>query len=108
MPSMPHCPKYQTCNAPVCPIDPAWARRLNRKEDSTCFYLCESVKHGSRALFEGAGLGELYEAIHRATPDIVDRHTRIRRALERAKQTGSRMARRFITGTKRRREEARP
>jgi len=92
--SMPNCPRFQSCNAPVCPFDPAWVRRLNRKEDSTCFYLCESVKHGSLALFQGAGLGELYEVIHRATPAIAKRHLRIKRALERAQQTGSRMARR--------------
>jgi hypothetical protein len=80
---------------------------LNSNEDATCFYLCESVKHGSQALFQGAGLVELYEAIHRATPAIVDRHPRIRKALERAKQTGSRMARRFLAGKKRQHEEAR-
>lgn len=107
MPSMPDCPKYQSCNAPVCPIDPAWARRLNSNEDPICFYLCESVKHGSQALFQGAGLEELYESIHRVTRAIVDRHSRIKNALERAKQTGSRMARRFPTSKKGQCEEAR-
>ncbi|PTQ79818.1 hypothetical protein C8R21_12222 [Nitrosospira multiformis] len=94
MPSIPDCPKFQSCNAPVCPVDPAWVRRLNRKEDSTCFYLCESVKHGSHALFQGAGLEGLYKIISRVTPAIARRHSRIKRALERAQQTDSRMARR--------------
>jgi hypothetical protein len=107
MPSMPDCPKYKSCSAPVCPLDPAWARRLNNNEDPTCFYLCESVKDGSQALFQGAGLEELYEAIHSVTPAIVDRHPRIKNALERAKRTGSRMARPFLISRKGQREEAR-
>ena len=104
MPSMPDCPKFQSCNAPVCPIHPAWVRRLNRKEASTCFYLCESVKHGSHALFQGAGLEEVYKVVYQATPVIVERHPRIRRALDRAKQTGSRMTRRVIKATEATRE----
>lgn len=91
--SMSDCPKYQSCNAPVCPIDLAEAHRFNHKEDPTCFYLSESVKHGSQASFQGAGLGGLYKFIHWVTPAIATRHPRIKRALERAQQTGSRMAR---------------
>ena len=93
--SISDCPKFQSCNAPVCPIDLAWAHRFNHKEDPTCFYLSESVKDGSQALFQGAGLGELYEVMHRVTPAIAKQHPRIKRALERAQQTGSRMARRI-------------
>jgi hypothetical protein len=92
--SMPDCPKFQSCNAPICPIDPAWTQRLNLREDPTCFYLSESVKHGSQASFERAGLGKLYEGIHGVTPAIARRHPRIKSALERAQYTGSRMARR--------------
>jgi hypothetical protein len=94
--SMLDCPKYQKCNAPVCPIDSAWARRLNQREDATCFYLCESVKEDSQALFQGAGLGELYERIHQVIPAMVERHPRIRNALDRARLTGARMTRRFL------------
>lgn len=93
--SLTSCPKYQTCNAPVCPVDPDWHKRSNCSEDPTCFYLTESVKHGAQAVFEGAGLGELFAEIHRQAQPISDRHPRIRRALERAKETGSRMARGF-------------
>lgn len=98
--TMSDCPKFQSCNAPVCPIDSAWDRRFNHKEGSTCFYLSESVKYGSQALFQGAGLGELYEVIRRETHAIVERHPRIRRALERARQTGSRMTRLVTKGEK--------
>ena len=91
--SLSDCPKFQSCNAPVCPLDPVWGQRFTHKEDSTCFYLSESVKCRSQALFEGAGLEELREVIHRISPAIATRHPRIQRALERAKQTGSRMAR---------------
>lgn len=88
-----HCPKFEKCNAPICPLDPDWRKRVLFSEDATCFYLTESVKHGAETVFQGAGLGELYEVIVRVTPDITARHTRIQKALERAKLTGSRMTR---------------
>lgn len=86
-----NCPKFLKCDAPICPPDPDWRKRVLFSEDATCFYLTESVKHGAETIFQGAGLGKLYEVIVRLTPDITARHARIRRALERAKLTGSRM-----------------
>jgi hypothetical protein len=87
------CPKFLKCYSPICPLDPDWRKRVLLREDPTCFYLTESVKHGAESVFQGAGLGELYEVIVRVTPDITARHPRIQKALERAKLTGSRMIR---------------
>lgn len=90
-----HCPKFHGCNAPICPIDADWPARSHLKEDSTCFYLTESVKHAAETVFQGAGPGELYPAIVRARPGISARHRRINSTLERAKLTGSRMVRKI-------------
>lgn len=59
--------------------------------DPTCYYLTESVKHGAEDVFQRAGMMELYTVIVRATPSISARHSRIRKALERARLTSSRM-----------------
>jgi hypothetical protein len=90
--AMTQCPKFQGCNATICPLDADWHKRSNLSEDATCFYLTESVKHGAEAVFKGAGLTQLFEVMQRLTPAIADKHSRIRRALERAKLTSSRMA----------------
>lgn len=93
--SLYECPKFQTCNAPVCPLDDDWRKRSNLKEDSTCFYLIESVKHGAETHFQGAGLGQLLTVIVRARSDITATHKRIATKLEAARLTGSRMARKI-------------
>ena len=94
--SMSGCPKFQSCNASVCPVDLEWNKRSTHEADPTCFYLSEAVKDGSQAQFEGAGLRELYGVIHRQAPEIKTCHPRIKRALERAALTGSRMTRRLM------------
>ena len=59
--------------------------------DPVCFYLTESVKDGASSIFDGRGLIDLYMVITEAAPLICTRWPRIRRALERAKTSGSRM-----------------
>jgi hypothetical protein len=86
-----HCPKFEKCSAPICPLDANWRKRVLLNGDPTCFYLSESVKHGAQTVFEGAGLKDIYAAMVLAYPTITAKHPRIRRALERAKLTGSRM-----------------
>jgi hypothetical protein len=43
----------------------------------------------------GVGLGNLYEVIVRHTPVILNSHPRIKRAYEKAKESGSRMTRKW-------------
>jgi len=40
------CPKYEACNAPVCPLWPDWRKLSFLKGDRTCFYLREVGKAG--------------------------------------------------------------
>jgi hypothetical protein len=91
---MESCPRWERCNAPICPLDPSWQRRVLHRDDPTCFYLTESVKLGAEANFEARGLGALYQAMVEATPGIRSRHRRIEKALDRAKNSGSKLARR--------------
>jgi len=69
-----------------------------KSEDPVCFYLSEAVKDGSEARFEGAGLGEIFRRVIAVIPELVMSSGRVRRALERAQGSGSRMDRRFIDG----------
>lgn len=92
---MQDCSKYQGCNAPICPLDPECRKRKHLAEDRICFNLLESCKVGAKAIFEGAGLGELYQSISEVTPAIKKTHARINRACIRAAETGSRMTRKI-------------
>lgn len=57
------CPKFNKCNATICPLDKDWRMRTCLNFDATCYYLLESVKDGARTHFELAQLGMLYERI---------------------------------------------
>ena len=94
------CPRFLKCNAPICPLDADWQKRVFLKEDPTCFFLTESVKHGAETVLEGAWLKALYWAMVFVCPPITARHSRIQKALERAKLSGSRMTR-FQAGAQR-------
>jgi len=63
--NMEACPKYQSCSAPICPLDPNWRKALHLKHERVCFYLCEAQKDGSEAIFRGRGLGYPYQLMVR-------------------------------------------
>ncbi len=90
------CPKYDTCSAPICPLDKDWKLRVLCIEDPTCFYLLESVKDASKTHFELAQLGVMYVKICEVRDDICTTHKRISNKVKAAKNSGSRMARRFV------------
>ncbi len=89
------CPKFNKCNATICPLDKDWRLRGFLREDATCFYLLESVKEGARSHFEAAQLGVLYERICEVREDIASAHKRIARKLISAAKSASRMTRSF-------------
>jgi hypothetical protein len=89
------CPRFQKCNAPVCPLDELQKKRKHLPQDRVCFFLLESAKTSAHSIFMGVGLGNLYEVIVRHTPAILNSHPRIKRAYEKAKESGSRMARKL-------------
>ena len=89
------CPKFHTCNSPICPLDKDWRKRANDIEDSTCYYLIESVKAAAQTHFERALLGELYQVIVRVRGDISKHFKRIKNKLDAATKTPSRMERKF-------------
>lgn len=89
------CPKYQQCSAPICPLDEKWQKRKHISGDRICFYLAEAQKRSAKIDFEVRGLGYLYEVMERHTPEISQRHHSIKTALDKAKNTSSRMARKI-------------
>lgn len=90
--TMQQCPRFNACNAPICPFDAEWKKRRHLNEDRVCFYLLEASKTGAKAVFEGAGLGQLYQAVSEAAPAIRTTYFHIDRACNRASASGSRMA----------------
>ena len=82
------CPKWHSCSAPICPF---WGGGIHLKDERVCFYLTESVKENAKANFEGAGVGHIFDELQTLAPSIIARWYPIRKALEKASRTGSRL-----------------
>jgi hypothetical protein len=87
------CPKWEGCNAPLCPLDPDLFKRVMHDGDAVCHYLIEAVKADAEANFRGRDRIELFEVISPLIHPMTARWGRIRKALARARTSGSRMAR---------------
>lgn len=85
------CDRYEGCSAMVCPLDAHWRKVQHIKGERVCKYLTDSVKEGAGALFRGTGRGELFDLIQDVMPEVLEAHAPIRKAVERAKQTGYRL-----------------
>jgi hypothetical protein len=84
------CPRFERCSAPICPLDPDWKLCVYRKSEPICFYLREYVKPGGKARFQGCIAIQIFEVIQEHLEALCHRYAPLRRALERAKRTGSR------------------
>lgn len=85
------CPKFNSCNAPVCPIDPDWQKRKHISGDKCCVFLLELAKTDHMINFESAGLTNLHAAISDVKDEILASSASIKRNFDRAADTNSRL-----------------
>jgi hypothetical protein len=81
------CPKFQTCNAAVCPLDPAWPRTYMRWKEPVCPYALASGKAGAAERFAG---DPVFAAVLEVLPEIRKKFLPIDRAVEKAAKSGFR------------------
>lgn len=93
--AMEKCERFGKCIANICPLDTDWQKRIHLKGERVCFYLTESQKVNAKEIFEGRGLGNLFKHIQDISYLISAQHCTIRRALEKAKYTPSRIVRKI-------------
>lgn len=84
------CPRFDSCNAPVCPLDD-WQRAQHLDGEPVCGLLCELVKGGGEARLRAYLPGALVDTLAEAYPKITARWARVRSQLERASRTGSKL-----------------
>ena len=93
---MDECPKFNKCSAPVCPLYKSIYEQEHLENERACYYLLEAQKIDSEVNFDQSGLGELYEAMVRATHEVFakpERNKYLQKQLLKAATSGSRMAR---------------
>jgi hypothetical protein len=85
------CPRFGSCNAPICPLDPDWRRAQHLKGEAVCGLLSELVKDGGEARLRGCVPCVLVDTLTVTLPKITATWASIRKQLERASRTGSRL-----------------
>ena len=85
------CPKWIKCSAPICPVDDEYLSRVHIAGEKICFYLNEYAKPHARTKLKGCIAEEHYQAIAKAHLKIIDRYAPIKKALQRAANTESRL-----------------
>lgn len=94
------CPKFNKCNAPVCPLDAKSIKIKHISGDKCCVYLLETAKADAKANFISAGLANVYQAIEAVKDVILSSSATIKRAYVRAACTPSRLQPKFIRANK--------
>jgi hypothetical protein len=85
------CPRFDSCNANICPLDPQWPRAQHLKGEAVCGLLSELVKVGGRQRLEGRLTGDQLATLVREWPKIEARWGSIRAQLKRAALSGSKL-----------------
>ena len=88
-----NCPKFESCSAPICPLEPDWPKRSHLDGERVCFYLTEYSKPAARPILRGALAREQYEAIVQAYPNIIASLGPVRRRLHRSSKYPPRVGR---------------
>jgi hypothetical protein len=81
------CPKYATCNAPVCPLDPCCTKAVHLAGEPVCRYLLASGKAGAAPYYAA---DPTFTAVLRLMPAVLARHGDIARRVASAAQSGIR------------------
>jgi hypothetical protein len=89
--AMRDCPRYNVCSVPICPLDNDWELRTHIDGEPVCIWLTEARKPNAVANFEAAEVSDLLPWCNAISPAMMKRLGPIRRALERAGTTGSRL-----------------
>ena len=80
------CPKFNSCSAPICPLDPDWQLRSHLPGERVCLWLREIAKQSD---LTGSLPGKPAEVIAEAYPEILSRHNRVRRVCDDAAKNPS-------------------
>lgn len=88
MEAMRICPKFATCSAALCPIDPNWMTRDVLSRDPTCTWLLEMARSGPTSSYVPA---VIRLQVAEALPTILSsqRMGNLRSAMNRAAKLGS-------------------
>ena len=85
------CPRFDSCSAPICPLDPQWPRAQHIQSERVCGLMTEVVKVGGQPRVAGILTPDQFTTFLREWPKVEARWTDIRARLRASSKTGSRI-----------------
>ena len=82
--AMKECPRFDGCNAPICPLDPDVLDRVHAKGEAVCHYLRLYVKNALWGLKPGSVPANLPIRVAEVYPQLIARYGPLKDALLRA------------------------
>jgi hypothetical protein len=79
------CPRFDHCNAPICPLDPAWPKAAHLHGEAVCHYALASGKPGAAEKYAD---DPVYRQVLIELLLVTARHSDIRYKVKRAARTG--------------------
>lgn len=87
------CPRFDSCNAPICPLDPKWPVAQHIQGERVCGLMTEVVKVGGQQRVESVLSPDQFATFVREWSKVEARWTDIRARLRASAKTGSRIDR---------------
>ena len=75
------CPKFETCNAAICPLAPLWRSAVHLPGEKVCPYLLATGKQGSEERYAD---DPIFAACRERLPEVAAKHPDIATKVERA------------------------
>lgn len=84
------CPRFDRCNAPICPLDPSWEKARYLSGEPVCRWMLELAKEGGTAEISRTLVGEIAAVVREVSPRIINATPALARRIERAALSPSR------------------
>ena len=82
------CPRFDSCSAPVCPLDKNWERARYLRGEPVCRWLRESMKHQESGSYSFPLTEVMAKAVLVARDELLSRKGDLKYRLERAASQG--------------------
>ena len=91
MSTAPRCPRFDSCSANICPLDPRWPRADHRQGEKVCGLLTELVKADGHGTVASVLSTDQMDTLVREWPKVEARWSDIKYRLRASSTTGSRI-----------------
>jgi len=86
-----NCPKFERCNANLCPLDEKSAERTMDRDEQICHYLCEASKNNNPSIYEDRDDAWIYIIASSRLNEMTFKSKALKRRLERTSKTQSKL-----------------